>query len=60
MLTKLALLAAGLEVPKDPELKTLRAALTEARVKPAARAETLSLEESAAVFLALRDHHEGS
>ncbi len=38
----------------------LRAALAEARVKPAARAETLSLAESAAVFLALRDHHEGS
>jgi hypothetical protein len=29
VLTKLALLAAGLEVPADPELKTLRAALTE-------------------------------
>ncbi len=35
----------------------LRAALAQARVKPAARAETLSLEESAALFLALRDHH---
>ena len=32
----------------------LRAALAEARVKPAARAETLSLEQSAALFLALR------
>jgi 16S rRNA (adenine1518-N6/adenine1519-N6)-dimethyltransferase len=38
----------------------LRAALAEARVKPAARAETLSLEESAALFLALRDNHNGS
>jgi len=33
----------------------LRKALVEARVKPAARAETLSLEESAALFRALRD-----
>jgi 16S rRNA (adenine1518-N6/adenine1519-N6)-dimethyltransferase len=32
----------------------LRAALAEARVKPAARAETLRLEESAALFRALR------
>jgi 16S rRNA (adenine1518-N6/adenine1519-N6)-dimethyltransferase len=32
----------------------LRAALAQARVKPAARAETLSLKESAAIFLALR------
>ena len=38
----------------------LRAALAQARVKPAARAETLSLEESAALFRALRDHHNGS
>jgi 16S rRNA (adenine1518-N6/adenine1519-N6)-dimethyltransferase len=38
----------------------LRAALAQARVKPAARAETLSLEESAALFLALRDNHDGS
>ena len=38
----------------------LRAALAQARVKPAARAETLSLEESAAVFLALRNSHRGS
>jgi hypothetical protein len=29
-------------------------------VKPAARAETLSLEESAALFLALRDGRNGS
>jgi 16S rRNA (adenine1518-N6/adenine1519-N6)-dimethyltransferase len=33
----------------------LRAALSAARVKPAARAETLTLEESAALFRALRD-----
>jgi 16S rRNA (adenine1518-N6/adenine1519-N6)-dimethyltransferase len=33
----------------------LRAALSEARIKPAVRAETLSLEESAALFRALRD-----
>jgi 16S rRNA (adenine1518-N6/adenine1519-N6)-dimethyltransferase len=38
----------------------LRAALAQAGVKPAARAETLSLEESAALFLALRDKHGGS
>lgn len=38
----------------------LRAALAQARVKPAARAETLSLEESAALFLALRDNHHRS
>jgi 16S rRNA (adenine1518-N6/adenine1519-N6)-dimethyltransferase len=38
----------------------LRAALAEARVKPAARAETLSLEESAALFRALRNHRDGS
>src|SRR5580700_11959248 len=38
----------------------LRAALAEARVKPAARAETLSLKESAALFRALRDNHHGS
>jgi 16S rRNA (adenine1518-N6/adenine1519-N6)-dimethyltransferase len=40
--------------------RLLRAALAEARVKPAARAETLSLEESAALYLALRDNHNGS
>jgi 16S rRNA (adenine1518-N6/adenine1519-N6)-dimethyltransferase len=38
----------------------LRAALAQARVKPAARAETLSLEESAALFRALRDNHHRS
>ncbi len=38
----------------------LRAALAKARLKPAARAETLSLEESAALFHALRDAHNGS
>jgi 16S rRNA (adenine1518-N6/adenine1519-N6)-dimethyltransferase len=37
----------------------LRAALAEARVRPAARAETLSLEESAALFRALRDSRNG-
>jgi 16S rRNA (adenine1518-N6/adenine1519-N6)-dimethyltransferase len=38
----------------------LRAALSEARVKPAARAETLSLKQSAAIFLALRQNHDRS
>ncbi len=38
----------------------LRAALAQARVKPAARAETLTLEESAALFHALRDNLNGS
>jgi 16S rRNA (adenine1518-N6/adenine1519-N6)-dimethyltransferase len=38
----------------------LRAALSEARVKPAARAETLSLEESAALFRSLREGQRGS
>ncbi len=42
-----------------PEAR-LRAALAQARVKPAARAETLSLEESAALFRGLRDNHHGS
>ena len=42
-----------------PETR-LRAALTKAGVKPAARAETLTLEESAALFLALRGNHDGS
>jgi 16S rRNA (adenine1518-N6/adenine1519-N6)-dimethyltransferase len=37
----------------------LRAALAEAKVKPAARAETLSLEESAAIFRALRRSNNG-
>ncbi|HUO24507.1 MAG TPA: 16S rRNA (adenine(1518)-N(6)/adenine(1519)-N(6))-dimethyltransferase RsmA [Candidatus Aquilonibacter sp.] len=36
------------------EERLLRAALAEARVKPTARAETLSLEENAALFRALR------
>jgi 16S rRNA (adenine1518-N6/adenine1519-N6)-dimethyltransferase len=38
----------------------LRAALAEARVKPAARAETLTLEESATLYRALRQHHDPS
>src|SRR6202035_2755306 len=38
----------------------LRAALAQARVKPAARAETLSLKESAALFRALRDNQHRS
>jgi len=38
----------------------LRAALSKAKVKPAARAETLSLEESAALYRALHLNHEGS
>jgi len=38
----------------------LRAALAAARVKPAARAETLTLEESAALFRALRNSHDRS
>jgi 16S rRNA (adenine1518-N6/adenine1519-N6)-dimethyltransferase len=38
----------------------LRAALLQVRVKPAARAETLSLEESAALFRALRQNHDDS
>jgi len=38
----------------------LRRALVEANVKPTARAETLSLEESAAVYRALRDTRQGS
>jgi 16S rRNA (adenine1518-N6/adenine1519-N6)-dimethyltransferase len=41
----------------EPEL---RAALAKARVKPAARAETLTLEESAALFRALRRSHDDS
>ncbi|MGB8989777.1 MAG: rRNA adenine N-6-methyltransferase family protein, partial [Candidatus Sulfotelmatobacter sp.] len=41
----------------EPEL---RAALAQARVKPAARAETLTLEESAALFRALRRSHDDS
>jgi 16S rRNA (adenine1518-N6/adenine1519-N6)-dimethyltransferase len=38
----------------------LRAALAQARVKPAVRAETLSLKESAVLFLALRDNRHRS
>ena len=38
----------------------LRVALAEAKVKPAARAETLSLEQSATLFRALRDSRNGS
>jgi 16S rRNA (adenine1518-N6/adenine1519-N6)-dimethyltransferase len=39
--------------------RELKRALADANVKPAARAETLSLEESAAVYRALRDEHSG-
>src|SRR5580693_9124356 len=38
----------------------LRAALSQAQVKPAARAETLSLDESAALYRALRQNHDDS
>ncbi len=38
----------------------LRAALSQARVKPAVRAETLTLEQSAALFQALRQSHHRS
>jgi 16S rRNA (adenine1518-N6/adenine1519-N6)-dimethyltransferase len=38
----------------------LRDALSKARVKPAARAETLSLEESAALYHALRQNRDDS
>jgi len=38
----------------------LRAALAKAKIQPAARAETLNLEESAALFRALRDSRAGS
>jgi 16S rRNA (adenine1518-N6/adenine1519-N6)-dimethyltransferase len=44
---------------KYPEAK-LRAALTEASVKPSARAETLSLEKSAAIFRALHNAADSS
>ena len=37
----------------------LKAALTEAHIKPAARAESLSREETAALFRALRRNHDG-
>jgi len=42
---------------REPELKR---ALLESRVKPTARAETLSLEQSAAVYRALRDAEDHS
>ncbi len=42
------------------EANRLKHALSEANVKPTARAETLSLEESAAVYRALHTNHEGS
>ena len=38
----------------------LRAALASAKVKPAARAETLTLEENAALYHALREYRDGS
>jgi 16S rRNA (adenine1518-N6/adenine1519-N6)-dimethyltransferase len=38
----------------------LRAALAEAKIKPAARAETLNLEQNAALFRALRDSRDSS
>jgi len=38
----------------------LRAAMTKARVKPAARAEVLTLEQSAELFRALRNSRDGS
>jgi 16S rRNA (adenine1518-N6/adenine1519-N6)-dimethyltransferase len=38
----------------------LRAALAQTKVKPAARAETLTLDESAALFRALRNSRDGS
>lgn len=40
--------------------RELRRALADAKVKPTSRAETLSLEESAAVYRALREGHERS
>jgi len=40
--------------------KLLRAAMAEANVKPGARAEALSVEESAALYRALRNPHYGS
>jgi 16S rRNA (adenine1518-N6/adenine1519-N6)-dimethyltransferase len=39
---------------------TLRSALAQAKVKPAARAETLTLEENAALFRALREQRNAS
>jgi len=38
----------------------LRSALARAKIKPAARAETLILEQSAALFHALRNSSDGS
>jgi 16S rRNA (adenine1518-N6/adenine1519-N6)-dimethyltransferase len=38
----------------------IKRALSEASVKPAARAETLSVEQSAAIYRALRNHADGS
>jgi 16S rRNA (adenine1518-N6/adenine1519-N6)-dimethyltransferase len=43
---------------KYPENR-LKAALTETHIKPAARAEALTLEETAALFRALRRNHDG-
>lgn len=40
--------------------RELKRALADAKVKPTSRAETLSLEESAAVYRALREAHERS
>jgi len=42
------------------EERALKKALAAAGVKPAARAETLSLEESAAIYRSLRNGSEGS
>jgi 16S rRNA (adenine1518-N6/adenine1519-N6)-dimethyltransferase len=42
------------------EAAGLKSALAEAHVKPNVRAETLSLQQSAAVFRALRDADESS
>jgi 16S rRNA (adenine1518-N6/adenine1519-N6)-dimethyltransferase len=42
---------------REPDL---RAALAEAKIKPAARAETLNLEQNAALFRALRDSRDSS
>lgn len=42
------------------QVDRLKRALSEAKIKPTARAETLSLQESAALYRALRHPHEGS
>lgn len=42
------------------DVTRLKRALSEAKIKPTARAETLSLEESAAVYRALRNAPQGS